>query len=252
MAVLMTPLDKIFVPITTLSYARKVNQGPSGALSLRMICCTTLVAILGLSDVVRAQQDVALDSPPQDELTIAELSQEISRDVASLRAFESYPDPGSDERRKTLEVRRDEKTIAVLDSILDLAQRVLAMPEDGPERQKLNQLLVQRGELIEQMLVERYASLTERLNISLTRQRELSGSPLLLEESLGALLDEQRLQYLELSTEYVLLLEALELDAAGLREKVLQSLSYFGEEMMGLIHLHQHAGATAGRGRHRY
>jgi len=240
MAVLMTPLDKIFVPITTLSYARKVNQGPSGALSLRMICCTTLVAILGLSDVVRAQQDVALDSPPQDELTIAELSQEISRDVASLRAFESYPDPGSDERRKTLEVRRDEKTIAVLDSILDLAQRVLAMPEDGPERQKLNQLLVQRGELIEQMLVERYASLTERLNISLTLQRELSGSPLLLEESLGALLDEQRLQYLELSTEYVLLLEALELDAAGLREKVLQSLSYFGEEMMGLIHLHQH------------
>ena len=240
MAVLMTSLDIIFVPITTLSYARKVNQGPSGALSLRMICCTTLVAILGLSDVVRAQQDVALDSPPQDELTIAELSQEISRDVASLRAFESYPDPGSDERRKTLEVRRDEKTIAVLDSILDLAQRVLAMPEDGPERQKLNQLLVQRGELIEQMLVERYASLTERLNISLTRQRELSGSPLLLEESLGALLDEQRLQYLELSTEYVLLLEALELDAAGLREKVLQSLSYFGEEMMGLIHLHQH------------
>ena len=114
------------------------------------------------------------------------------------------------------------------------------MPEDGPERQKLNQLLVQRGELIEQMLVERYASLTERFNISLTRQRELSGSPLLLEESLGALLDEQRLQYLELSTESVLLLEALELDAAGLREKVLQSLSYFGEEMMGLIHLHQH------------
>ena len=95
MAVLMTPLDKIFVPITTLSYARKVNQGPSGALNLRMICCTTLVAIFGLSDVVRAQQDVALDSPPQDELTIAELSQEISRDVASLRAFESYPDPGS-------------------------------------------------------------------------------------------------------------------------------------------------------------
>ena len=240
MAVLMTSLDKIFVPITTFPHARKVNQGPSGAVSLRVICYATLVAILGLSDLVRAQQDVALDSPPQDELTIAELSQEISRDVASLRAFESYPDPGSDERRKTLEVRRDEKTIAVLDSILDLAQRVLAMPEDGPERQKLNQLLVQRGELIEQMLVERYASLTERLNISLTRQRELSGSPLLLEESLGALLDEQRLQYLELSTEYVLLLEALELDAAGLREKVLLSLSYFGEEMMGLIHLHQH------------
>ncbi|MCH1610274.1 MAG: mechanosensitive ion channel family protein [Luminiphilus sp.] len=209
-------------------------------MSLRMLCCATLVAILGLSDVVSAQQDVALDSPPKDELTIAELSQEISRDVASLRAFESYPDPGSDERRKTLEVRRDEKTITVLDSILDLAERVLAMPEDAPERQKLNQLLIQRGELIEQMLVERYASLTERLNISLTSQRELSGSPLLLEESLGALLDEQRLQYLELSTEYVLLLEALELDSANLRERVLASLSYFGEEMMGLIHLHQH------------
>ena len=56
-----------------------------------------------------------------------------------------------------MEVRRDEKTIAVLESVLDLAERVLAMPADAPECQKLNQLMVQRGELIEQTLGERYA-----------------------------------------------------------------------------------------------
>ena len=226
--------------MTTTSYARKLSQVPSGAVSLRMLCCAMLMATLGLSDAVRAQQDVVLEPPVERDLTIAEISEEVSREVASLRVFESYPDPQSDERRKTLEVRRDEKTIAVLESVLDLAERVLAMPVDAPERQKLNQLMVQRGELIEQTLVERYTSLTKRLNASLARQRELSGPPLLLEESLAALLDEQRLQYLELSTEQVLLLEALELDSASLREKVLLSLSYFGEEMMGLIHLHQH------------
>ena len=240
MATLMTSLDKIFGPMTTHLSVRKVSQVSSGAVSLRMLCCAMLMATLGLSDAVRAQQDVVLEPPVERDLTIAEISEEVSREVASLRVFESYPDPQSDERRKTLEVRRDEKTIAVLESILDLAERVLAMPADAPERQKLNQLMVQRGELIEETLVERYASLTERLNASLTRQRELSGPPLLLEESLAALLDKQRLQYLELSTEQVLLLEALELDAASLREKVLLSLSYFGEEMMGLIHLHQH------------
>ena len=240
MATLMTSFDKIFGPMTTHLSVRKVSQVSNGSVSLRMLCCAMLMATLGLSDAVRAQQDVVLEPPVERDLTIAEISEEVSREVASLRVFESYPDPQSDERRKTLEVRRDEKTIAVLESVLDLAERVLAMPADAPERQKLNQLMVQRGELIEQTLVERYTSLTKRLNASLARQRELSGPPLLLEESLAALLDEQRLQYLELSTEQVLLLEALELDSASLREKVLLSLSYFGEEMMGLIHLHQH------------
>ncbi|MEK9995904.1 MAG: mechanosensitive ion channel family protein [Halieaceae bacterium] len=236
----MTSLDKFFGPMATHLSVRKVSQVPSAALSLRTLCCAMLIATLSLSHAVGAQQDVVLEPPAERDMTVAELSEEVSREVASLRVFESYPDPESDERRKTLEVRRDEKTIAVLESILDLAERVLAMPADAPERQKLSQLMVQRGELIEETLVKRYASLTERLNVSLTRQRELSGPALLLEESLAALLDEQRLQYLELSTEQVLLLEALELDSSSLREKVLLSLSYFGEEMMGLIHLHQH------------
>ena len=240
MATLMTSFDKIFGPMTTHLSVRKVSQVSSGAVSLRVLCCVMLMATLGLSHAVRAQPDAVLEPHVERDLTVAEISEEVSREVASLRVFESYPDPESDERRKTLEVRRDEKTIAVLESVLDLAERVLAMPADAPERQKLNQLMVQRGELIEQTLVERYTSLTKRLNASLARQRELSGPPLLLEESLAALLDEQRLQYLELSTEQVLLLEALELDSASLREKVLLSLSYFGEEMMGLIHLHQH------------
>ena len=49
------------------------------------------------------------------------------------------------------------------------------------------------------------------------------------------------MKYLELSTEQVLLLEKLKIDDTSLREKVVRSLTYFGEEMMGLIHLHQHA-----------
>jgi small conductance mechanosensitive channel len=49
------------------------------------------------------------------------------------------------------------------------------------------------------------------------------------------------LKYLELSTEQVLLLEKLKIDDTSLREKVVRSLTYFGEEMMGFIHLHQHA-----------
>ena len=60
------------------------------------------------------------------------------------------------------------------------------------------------------------------------------------EESFAELVDGQRLQYLELSTEQVLLLQALEIDDTSLREKVVRTLTYFGEEMMGLIHLHQH------------
>jgi small conductance mechanosensitive channel len=63
---------------------------------------------------------------------------------------------------------------------------------------------------------------------------------LLAEESFAELVDGQRLQYLELSTEQVLLLQALEIDDTSLREKVVRTLTYFGEEMMGLIHLHQH------------
>ena len=178
--------------------------------------------------------------PAASELTIAQLSEKVSKEVASLRTFESYPMPESFERRRTLEIRRDEKTIHVLGRIMTLADRVLALPEDAAERDTLDQLMRARGDLIEQALVDRFISLTARLNESLEIQADLSGPALLAEESFAELVDGQRLQYLELSTEQVLLLEKLEINNTSLREKVLRTLTWFGEEMMGLIHLHQH------------
>ena len=191
--------------------------------------------------VVVVAQEVDVAGPPAaSELTIAQLSEKISKELASLRRFESYPTPESFERRRTLEIRRDEKTIHVLSRIMLLADRVLALPKDTAERDTLDQLMRARGDLIEQALVDRFISLTTRLNESLELQGDLSGPALLAEESFAELVDGQRLQYLELSTEQVLLLQALEIDDTSLREKVVRTLTYFGEEMMGLIHLHQH------------
>ena len=202
---------------------------------------SAIAAVLLLWAVVVVAQEVDVAGPPAaSELTIAQLSDKVSQELASLRTFESYPMPESFERRRTLEIRRDEKTIHVLGRIMSLADRVLALPEDAPERDTLDQLMRARGDLIEQALVDRFISLTTRLNESLELQGDLSGPALLAEESFAELVDGQRLQYLELSTEQVLLLEALEIDETSLREKVVRTLTYFGEEMMGLIHLHQH------------
>ena len=204
---------------------------------------SAIAAVLLLWAVVAVaqEQEVDIQGPPAaSDLTIAELSEKVSQELASLRTFESYPMPESFERRRTLEIRRDKKTIHVLGRIMSLADRVLALPEDAPERDTLDQLMRARGDLIEQALVDRFISLTTRLNESLELQSDLSGPALLAEESFAELVDGQRLQYLELSTEQVLLLEALEIDETSLREKVVRTLTYFGEEMMGLIHLHQH------------
>ena len=186
-------------------------------------------------------QEADVEAPPAaSELTIAQLSDKVSKELASLRTFESYPMPESFERKRTLEIRRDEKTIRVLNRIMTLADRVLALPEDAAERDTLDKLMRARGDLIEQTLVDRFTSLTTRLNESLELQAGLSGPDLLAEESFAALVDGQRLQYLELSTEQVLLLEKLEIDDTSLREKAVRTLTWFGEEMVGLIHLHQH------------
>ena len=186
-------------------------------------------------------QEADVEAPPAaSELTIAQLSEKVSKELASLRTFESYPMPESFERKRTLEIRRDEKTIRVLNRIMTLADRVLALPEDAAERDTLDKLMRARGDLIEQTLVDRFTSLTTRLNESLELQAGLSGPDLLAEESFAALVDGQRLQYLELSTEQVLLLEKLEIDDTSLREKAVRTLTWFGEEMVGLIHLHQH------------
>ena len=202
---------------------------------------SAIAAVLLLWAVVAVAQEVDVTGPPAaSELTIAQLSEKISKELASLRRFESYPTPESFERRRTLEIRRDEKTIHVLGRIMLLADRVLALPKDTAERDTLDQLMRARGDLIEQALVDRFISLTTRLNESLELQGDLSGPALLAEESFAELVDGQRLQYLELSTEQVLLLQALEIDDTSLREKVVRTLTYFGEEMMGLIHLHQH------------
>jgi len=211
-----------------------------------MLCSvmrSAIAAVLLLWAVGVVAQEVEVDvvgPPAASELTIAQLSDKVSKELASLRTFESYPMPESFERRRTLEIRRDEKTIHVLGRIMSLADRVLALPEDAPERDTLDQLMRARGDLIEQALVDRFISLTTRLNESLELQGDLSGPALLAEESFAELVDGQRLQYLELSTEQVLLLQALEIDDTSLREKVVRTLTYFGEEMMGLIHLHQH------------
>ena len=202
---------------------------------------SAIAAVLLLWAVGVVAQEVDIEGPPAaSDLTIAQLSEKVSKELASLRTFESYPLPESFERRRTLEIRRDEKTIHLLGRIMSLADRVLALPEDAPERDTLDQLMRARGDLIEQALVDRFISLTARLNESLELQADLSGPALLAEESFAELVDGQRLQYLELSTEQVLLLQALDIDDTSLREKVVRTLTYFGEEMMGLIHLHQH------------
>ena len=110
---------------------------------------------------------------------------------------------------------------------MSLAERVLTLPNDAPERETLDQLMRARGSLIEQTLVDRFISLTTRLNESLELQGDLSGPALLTEESFAELVDGQRLQYLELSTEQVLLLQALKIDDTSLREKVVSLLSIF-------------------------
>ncbi|MEL0162165.1 MAG: hypothetical protein VW842_04755, partial [Halieaceae bacterium] len=87
-------------------------------------------------------QDVPEDEAVNPEqMTVAELSEEVARELESLRRFEAHPLPESFERRRTFEVRRDEKTIKVLKSIISLSESVLALPEDAPEREKLRQLM---------------------------------------------------------------------------------------------------------------
>ena len=75
-----------------------------------------------------AQDAQVVSVPAASEMTIAELSESVSNKLASLREFESYPMPRSFERRRTLEIRRDEKTIHLLGRIMSLADRVLALP----------------------------------------------------------------------------------------------------------------------------
>ena len=216
-----------------------VRQPFISLLCSTMRSATATVLLLWAVGVVAQEADVEVP-PAASELTIAQLSEKVSKELASLRTFESYPMPESFERRRTLEIRRDEKTIHVLNRIMTLADRVLALPKGAAERDTLDKLMRARGDLIEQTLVDRFNSLTTRLNESLELQADLSGPDLLAEESFAALVDGQRLQYLELSTEQVLLLKKLEIDETSLREKAVRTLTWFGEEMIGLIHLHQH------------
>jgi len=201
-----------------------------------------LALLLMAGPLLSVGQDVPEDEAfNPEQMTVAELSEEVARELESLRRFEAHPLPESFERRRTLEVRRDEKTIKVLKSIISLSESVLELPEDAPEREKLRQLMSLREGQIERAIVERFESLTVRLNESLERQRELSGVSLLSEEAFSDLIDKYRLSYLGLSTEQVLLLERLGIGDEALREKVLKTLNLYGEELVGVIHIHHHA-----------
>ena len=201
-----------------------------------------LALVLSVGPVLAFGQLIDEDAPADpEEMTVAELSEEVARELESLRRFEAYPLPESFERRRTLEARRDEKTIKALKSIILLADGVLALPSDAPEREKLKQLMVLREGQIERAIGDRFESLSTRLNESLDRRSELSGIQLLSEEAFSDLLDKYRLSYLGLSTEQVLLLEQLEISDSTFREKVIETLDRYGEELIGVIHIHHHA-----------
>ena len=216
---------------------RTFRHGSIVALS-RWLLALLLMAGPSLSVGQDVPEDEAFNP---EQMTVAELSEEVARELESLRRFEAHPLPESFERRRTLEVRRDEKTIKVLKSIISLSESVLALPEDAPEREKLRQLMSLREGQIERAIVERFESLTVRLNESLERQRELSGVSLLSEEAFSDLIDKYRLSYLGLSTEQVRLLDRLGIGDEALREKVLKTLNLYGEELVGVIHIHHHA-----------
>ena len=76
--------------------------------------------------------------------------------IASLRTSESYPMLESFERRRTLEIRRDEKKVHVPGRIMSLAERVPVLPNDAPERETLDQLMHARGSMgLEETTVDR-------------------------------------------------------------------------------------------------
>ncbi|MDA9219132.1 hypothetical protein N9O79_00265 [Luminiphilus sp.] len=113
-------------------------------LHIAMLSAIALVAIV--SATAAAAQERGLIVPrPQSEMTIDELSEEVYDEVKSLHAFQAMPLPDSPERRRTLEIRLDEKTINLLKNIMALSHRVLAKPEDAPERATLRQLVQSRG-----------------------------------------------------------------------------------------------------------
>ena len=113
-------------------------------LHIAMLSAIALVAIV--SATAAAAQERGLIVPrPQSEMTIEELSEEVYDEVKSLHAFQAMPLPDSPERRRTLEIRLDEKTINLLKNIMALSHRVLAKPEDAPERATLRQLVQSRG-----------------------------------------------------------------------------------------------------------
>ncbi len=205
--------------------------------------CQWFMAVILFSGPMSAFGQGALDEESFDpqQMTIAELSEELFREIESLRQFESHPLPEAFERRRTFEARRDEKTIKVIKHITSLAESVLALPEDAPERETLKQLMVTGEDDIKLTIVERFNSLTQRLNESLDRQADLSGVKLMSEEAFAELLDQYRLSYLGLATEQVVVLEQLGMGDPISRESVSKILKLYGEELVGVIHIHHHA-----------
>ena len=65
-----------------------------------MLCRSLMAVILVASPMLAFGQD-ALDEESfyPEKMTIAELSEQISREIESLRQFECYPRPESFERR---------------------------------------------------------------------------------------------------------------------------------------------------------
>lgn len=202
-----------------------------------MMKLRVLTGLLGLLLVlqVQAQQEPAQAPKETEKVAVQVLIDNLERGIVQLQTLSGQINEVSERDREALILRRDERSLKLLQALNNLILRTAEFPEGEPQREALEKRL--RGDLadIGGQLFNRVQALDERIETHAIELESLSGTSRIAIQAYVQTLRSLRLRYYAALIDLIDGRNALGLASEELSKKLRRRLYLHAETLVGRV-----------------
>ena len=169
--------------------------------------------------------------------TVADELDELERRFYAIRQTEEDAGDVNGGPEDALRFYLDEESLHVLKQFSRIAERILKLESDAPERGELAARLALRNQQFDEGFGRRFELLESRIAVKYEGLDALSGLDRALLRAQIDSMDEQRIRYLEYMINVVDVRAALNFPAGTLEQLANRSLLYYADERLGSLQL---------------
>ena len=179
----------------------------------------------------------ATDPEAQQTLSVTDELDQLEGRFFAIRQAEEEAGDVEGALEDALRFYLDEESLDVLKQVNKIAERILKLGNEAPERGELAARLALRNQQLDEGFGRRFAILESRIAVKYVELEALSGSDRALLLSQLDSMNEQRISYLERMIDVVDVRAALNFPAGTLEKLANRSLLHYADERLGSLQL---------------